>query len=304
MELRHLKFFVAVATEGSFSKAAHLLHTSQPSLGRQIGDFELHVGVPLLVRDSRGCVLTPAGHAMLEQARIILSQVETAKQVARQAALSEKQSLTIGFISGYELEWFPKVIEMFRPELETVEIAVQSRMAPELTQALVSGEIDVALLRVDIRPSDLVFEPLFTEPLLAVMPVNHRLASSSVLDAKSFDDELMISMAKRTSPTLRRLSDNYLAHSSVTVRRGPEAENLTMAVGLVLSEQAVCLMPRYVERLLPPTMTFRHLREPAPTIEMFVGYSRLRSNPLLETFLSRVHAVGKAYEAEISKSPD
>jgi LysR family transcriptional regulator, hca operon transcriptional activator len=304
MELRHLKFFVAVATEGSFSKAAHLLHTSQPSLGRQISDLELHVGVQLLVRDSRGCELTAAGHAMLEQARIILSQVETAKQVARQAAQSEKQSLTIGFISGYELEWFPKVIEMFRPELESVEIAVQSRMSPELTQALVSGEIDVALLRVETRSNDLVFRPLFTEPLVALMPVDHRLASSSILDAKSFAGEFMIGMAKRTSPTLRRLADNYLAESSVTVRRGPEAENLTMAVGLVLSEQAVCLMPRYVERLLPPTMTIRHLREPVPTVEMFVGYSKLRSNPLLERFLSRIHTVGDAYTVAISQRPD
>src|ERR1700692_2865610 len=99
MELRHLKYLIAIAEEGSLTNAArNRLHTSQPSLGRQIKNLELEIGVPLLLRDPRGIILTAAGQALLDHSRVILSQVETAKTAARRAAQSEKQSLTIGFI--------------------------------------------------------------------------------------------------------------------------------------------------------------------------------------------------------------
>src|SRR5260370_16080988 len=103
MDVRQLKYFVAIAEEGSVSGAANRLHTSQPSLGRQIKDLELEIGVPLLIRDTRGCVLTIARQDFLEQSRLILSQVEVAQEAARRAAQSQKQSLTVGFISGDEM---------------------------------------------------------------------------------------------------------------------------------------------------------------------------------------------------------
>jgi LysR family hca operon transcriptional activator len=288
--LRHLKYFVAIAEEGSLTNAAkNRLHTSQPSLGRQIRDLELEVGVPLLLRDTRGIVLTAAGHALLEHSRVILSQVEAAKLAARRAAQSEKQSITIGFISGYELELFPRVIEIFRDELHRIELTIQSRMPPELTQALIAGELDVALLREDRTHDDLIFEHLFTESLIAILPADHPLASRSVLEASDLTDTLFVSMSKRTSPTLRQRIDNYLDRSGVTLLRGPEAENLTMAVALVISNQAICMLPRYAKRLLPPALVARSFKQPAPTIEMAIGYSKFRTNPLLKSFLSRIH---------------
>ncbi len=289
MDVRQLKYFVAIAEEGSVSGAANRLHTSQPSLGRQIKDLELEIGVPLLIRDTRGCVLTIAGQALLEQSRIILSQVEVAKEAARRAAQSEKQSLTVGFISGYEMEWFPKIIEIFRPQLDKIQLTIQSRMSPDLTQALIAGEIDVALLRADPRHKDLTYEPLFTEPLGALLPAKHRLASRSVLDPKELMGELMISMSKRTGPTLRRLVDEYLSRSGVAFRRGTEAENLMSAIALVLSEHAICLMPSYSKRLLSSSTVWRPLKEPVPIIEMSIGYRNFRTTPMLQLFLSKIH---------------
>jgi LysR family transcriptional regulator, hca operon transcriptional activator len=289
MELRQLKYFVAIAEEGSVSAAADRLHTSQPSLGRQIRDLELEIGVPLLIRNTRGCVLTIAGQALLEQSRVILSQAEVAKEAARRAAQSEKQSLTVGFITGYEMEWFPKVIEIFRAQLDEIQLTVQSRMSPDLTQALLAGEIDVALLRADPKHKDLSYEPLFTEPLVAILPARHRLASRSVLDPTELTGELMISMSKRTGPTLRRKVDEYLGRSGVTFGQGTEAENLMSAVALVLSENAICIMPRYAKRLLPSSTVWRPLKAPVPVIEMSIGYRTLRTTPMLQLFLSKIH---------------
>ena len=108
MELRHLRYFVAIAEEGSFTQAAEKrLHTAQPSLSRQIRDLETELGVTLLIRGARGIELTPAGKVFLDHARMVFLQVEAATEAARRAAVPPKTSFTIGFLSGYEVDWLP-----------------------------------------------------------------------------------------------------------------------------------------------------------------------------------------------------
>src|ERR1700740_369693 len=127
MELRHLRFFIAVAEEGSLTlAAAKRLHTAQPSLSRQIRDLEYEVGVALMNRSVHGVELTPAGRAFLDHARLALTQAEAAAEAARRAAPPSKQVLAMGFTTGQEVDWLPRATSLLRHELSSLEIRVSS----------------------------------------------------------------------------------------------------------------------------------------------------------------------------------
>ena len=144
MELRHLRYFVAVAEEGSLTVAAERrLHTSQPSLSRQIRDLEDEVGAQLMVRGARGIELTAAGRVFLDHARLALAQVDAAGEGARRAAEPAKQSFALGFLTGQEIDWLPEAMRLLRDELPNLEITISSQYSPELAEALVRGKLDV-----------------------------------------------------------------------------------------------------------------------------------------------------------------
>ena len=155
MELRHLRYFVAVAEEGSLTVAAQKrLHTAQPSLSRQIRDLEYEVGVPLLTRSVHGVVLTAAGRAFLDHARLALTQAEAATQAARRAAQPAKPAFAIGFLTGQEVEWLPYATNLLRDELLNIEIRVSSDHSTMLADELQRGKLDVAFMRrIDIARS-------------------------------------------------------------------------------------------------------------------------------------------------------
>src|SRR6266571_5466986 len=148
MELRHLRYFVAVAEAGSLTVAAERkLHTSQPSLSRQIRDLEDEVGARLLTRRARGIELTPAGRAFLDHARGVLSQVDAAAAAARRVAHPAKPCFTIGFLTGHELTWMPEALRILRDELPNIDVMISSQYSPQLADAIVNGTVDAAFLR-------------------------------------------------------------------------------------------------------------------------------------------------------------
>src|ERR1700681_4506755 len=133
IELRHLRYFVAVAEAGSLTVAAQRkLFTSQPSLSRQIRDLEDQVGVELLTRSARGVELTPAGRAFLDHARLALAQVDAAREAARRAAQPEKQTFALGFLTGEEMDWLPEAMRILLDELPNIEVTVSRRYSPDL----------------------------------------------------------------------------------------------------------------------------------------------------------------------------
>ena len=134
MDLRHLRYFIAVAEEGSLTNAAdRRLHTAQPSLSRQIRDLELEVGVKLLERGARGTTLTDAGRVFLDHARLALLQVEAAGDAARRAAQPEKAAFVIGFLTGHEVVWLPEALRILREEEQNIEVTLSSQSSPDLS---------------------------------------------------------------------------------------------------------------------------------------------------------------------------
>src|ERR1700726_4221735 len=165
MELRHLRYFVAVAEAGSLTVAARMLHTSQPSLSRQIRNLEDEVGVQLLTRRARGIELTPAGRAFLEHARSVLSQVEAATEAARRVAHPAKPCFSMGFLTGHESTWMPEALRILRDELPNIDVMISSQYSPPLANALLKGTLDAAFLRREQGFPELAFRLLPTEPL-------------------------------------------------------------------------------------------------------------------------------------------
>ena len=150
MELRHLRYFVAVAEEGSLTLAAERrLHTSQPSLSRQIRDLEYEVRADLLTRGARGIELTAAGRAFLDHARLALAQVDAAGEAARRAAQPARKTFAIGFQTGHEMNWLPEAMHVLRDELHNIQVTISSNYSPDLAEALARGRLDVAFLRVE-----------------------------------------------------------------------------------------------------------------------------------------------------------
>src|SRR6266446_5046155 len=287
MELRHLRYFVAVVEEGSLTTAAELrLHTSQPSLSRQIRDLEYEVGVQLMNRSAHGIQLTDAGKAFLDHARLALAQVDAAVEVSRRAAQPGKKTFAIGFQTGHEMNWLPRAMHVLRDELKNLDITVSSDYSPDLAEALVRGRLDVAFLRVE-PTFDLGYEVVDHEPLIVLMPSDHRLISREAVHPQEFVGEIFIGGSNKAG-VLRAVTEDYLRRSGVDIKLDHGVDNMAMAMSLVASTRGLALMPAYAKNLLPSSVVSRPLEGEQPTIDLAVGYSKANTSPILKLFLSRL----------------
>jgi LysR family transcriptional regulator, hca operon transcriptional activator len=288
MELRHLRYFVAVAEAGSLTVAAQRrLHTSQPSLSRQIRELEDEVGAQLLTRRARGIDLTPAGRAFLEHARVVLSQVEAAGEAARRAAHPARPCFTMGFLTGHELTWMPEALRILRDELPNIDVMISSQYSPGLATALVKGTIDAAFLRREQGVPELAFRVLVKEPLLVILPNDHRLAARKAIRPQDLVGETFVTVSD-TAPVLRVVIDEYLKRSGTNIRPAHEADHLAMGMSLIASTRGVGLLPAYAQNFLPSSVTSRPLKGDAPTIELVLGYKKSNESPILKLLLSRL----------------
>jgi len=288
MELRHLRYFVAVAEEKSITVAAtRRLRTAQPSLSRQLRELETEVGAMLMTRSARGIELTAAGKVFLDHARLALAQVEAAASAARRAAHPEQRTLALGFLSGCEPEWLPGVMHVLREELPRIEVTISSKHSPQLADGLATGKLDAAFLRPEERYPDLVYKVLVREPLIVILPSDHRLASRKAIGLKDLARETFIGMADQ-APVLRSIIEDYIRRSGVDLQPTHRVEYLSMAMSLVASTRGVALLPDFARNFLTRSVVSLPLAGEAPSIDLVLGYHKANNSPLLKTFLSRV----------------
>jgi LysR family transcriptional regulator, hca operon transcriptional activator len=287
MELRHLRYFVAVAEEGSLLNAAQRrLNTSQPSLSRQIRDLESEIGVTLFERQARGVVLTPAGRVFLDHARLALLQVEAAIDGAQRAAQPKRPLLSIGFLVGLEVTWLPHLLRIIREEAPETEVTLSSLSSPELALALMRGKLDMAFLRPEKQSLGVSFKLLAKEPLIAVLPAGHPLAARRKIQPENLAREIYVSSA-RTSPVLQSVIEDYASSVGITLKPRYEGENISSAMSLVASTGGVTLVPLYAQNMLPPNVVARALEGEPPTVDLTLGYAEANASPLLRRLLAR-----------------
>jgi len=288
MEIRHLRYFVAVAEAGSLTVAAEQrLHTSQPSLSRQIRDLEDEVGARLLTRRPRGIELTPAGRAFLDHVRLVLSQVEAAAAAARRVAHPGKPCFSMGFLTGHELMWMPEALRILRDELPNIDVMISSQYSPQLANALSKGTVDAAFLRRERGVPELAFRLLVKEPLMVVLPSDHRLAALKAISPSDLGGETFVTVSD-TAPVLRVVIDNYLKRSGINITPAHEVDHLAMGMSLIASTRGVGLLPAYAQNFLPSSVTSRPLKGDTPTIELVLGYKKSNESPILKLLLSRL----------------
>jgi LysR family transcriptional regulator, hca operon transcriptional activator len=287
MELRHLRYFVAVAEEGSLTLAARKrLHTAQPSLSRQIRDLEDEVGVQLLSRSARGIELTGAGRAFLDHARLALTQTEAAIEAARRAAQPIKPIFSMGFLTGQEVDWLPHAPGILGDELPNIEIRVSSGFSTNLADDLQRGKLDVAFLRTEPKP-DLRYQLVRKEPLTVILPSDHALAGNQAIDPHDLSGQTFIGISD-VAPVLRAAIRDYLKRSGVEIVPTVEVDNFAMAISLVTSTRGLALLPASIDGYLPWSITSRPLAGERPTVDLVLGYHKANTSPILKKFLSRI----------------
>jgi LysR family transcriptional regulator, hca operon transcriptional activator len=295
LELRHLRYFVAVAEARSLKlAAAEKLHTTQPSLSRQIRDLENEVGTPLFVRGARGVDLTPAGRVFLDHARVMLSQAEVAVQSARQIAYPAKPSFALGFMIGHDNTWLPESLKLLRDVLPNIHLVISTQNSPQLAAALLHGGIDLAFLRMEDGSSDLDFRTLVEESFEVFLPSNHPLAAKETVSLAEIAEETFISVSGTAlsisgkQPALRRAIDRFLNESGIEIKPSHEVDNLGGIMSLIVSTGGIALLPRYAKTFLPDAVTTPPLEGTGPKIDLSVGYRKANPSPILKQFLSRV----------------
>jgi LysR family hca operon transcriptional activator len=243
--------------------------------------------VQLLTRSARGVELTAAGRVFLDHARLALAQVESASEAARRVARPAKPLFALGFLTGQEMDWLPEAMRILRDELPNIEVTVSSQYSPELAAALSRGRLDLAFLRREAKTPDLEFKTVTKDPLVVVLPSDHRLAARASISPREFVEEIFIAVSN-TAPALRLVIDDYLKRSNLDITPAHEVDNLAMAMSLVASTRGVALLPAYAQNFLPRSVTSRPIEGEVPTIDLVVGYSKSNTSPILKLFLSRI----------------
>jgi DNA-binding transcriptional LysR family regulator len=282
VELRHLRYFVAVAEERHFGRAAARLHIAQPPLSQQIRRFEAELGEPLLYRTTRSVELAPAGEVLLEQGREILAAVDAAIDDARRAARGEYGRLAIGFTGSCTYAMLPALAAAMRQELPGVVLDLQGELlTPAQVARLVDGTLDLGLLRPPVHDRGLSTEVLQSEPLLAVLPDSHPLAESEAIALELLEGEPFITYPSHFRSVVHdAVEDACAAHGFEPVAAHEVSETATL-VSFVAAGLGVSLVPASVRNMTVQGAVYRPLVRDTTRVELAVAWRRGDDRPVL-----------------------
>jgi DNA-binding transcriptional LysR family regulator len=281
MDVRHLRYFVAVAEERHFGRAAQRLHMAQPPLSQQIRQLEADLGVTLLERTTRKVELTEAGATYLDHARQILAALDDAARHARLVAAGSVGHLTIGCVGSATASLLPGLSRRLAAELPGVEFAFRGEMlVPDQTEALRTGSIDIALLRPPVTDRTLAVELLREDRLVLAAPTDHPLAARTAIDiADLADTDLIVHSADRQA-VMYGVVQRLLRDAGVRPRIRSQAGETSTLVTLVAGGLGVAIVPEPVSALSLDGVVYRPLH-PTATIALSLAHRAAGSEPHL-----------------------
>jgi DNA-binding transcriptional LysR family regulator len=294
VELRQLRYFVAVAEERHFGRAAKRLRLSQPPLSAQIKGLEEELGVKLFQRSTRQVALTDAGRTFLERAEGILEAIEEAKEAAKGADEGVRGRLEIGFISSATLGLLPPAIRLFRERFGGVEIELRELTSAQQIDALYAGEIRVGLVRLPLRAPGLRFEPLQEESFVVALPSGHPLEALESVPLEAMVDQPLIFFTRQLMPSLHAQIVELFQRVGAFPNVVQHAVHLQTIVGLVASDVGLAILPEPAERLSREGVVYRSLD--APDATSWVGLARVEGDGslLVENFVRTVREVSES----------
>jgi DNA-binding transcriptional LysR family regulator len=273
MDLRRLRYFVAVAEDLHFTKAAARLNVAQPALSQAIRRLEAELGVELLQRNRREVKLTFAGSVLLEDARKLLSDGELAASRARAAKDGVIGLLRLGYIDAAVYELMPRLLKRFRSKLPGVTISLFSTPNMEIVHALEAGELDVGILRPPAAGSSLSFEVLDEDELMLAIPASHPLSRCEVVDLSSIREIDVIMAQRPLAPDTYDLIAGLYRESGVEIEVVAHVSTMQAMVSLVGGEMGVAIVPRRVVRWGDDHVVFRPIVPSPPPLRLVVGWS-------------------------------
>ena len=286
MELRHLRYFVTVAEELHFGRAALRLSIVQPSLSQQIRQLEDELGFPLLYRTKRYVELTDAGKVFLVEARHVLAQVQEAKRAAQRAYRGEVGRLVIGYISSSTYDLLPVMLRVYRERFPAVDVALRELTTPEQLRALEEENIQVGLLRLPISAPLLNVEVVRREPIVCVLPEQHPLAIHERIEASLLANEPFVLQASQRGAGYYAQLMNLCLASGFSPNVIQEVTEMHTIVSLVAAGMGVSLVPLSSQNIRSQGVVYREL-EGTPTLtEMAVAWRRDAHSSLVQNFLS------------------
>ena len=287
LELRQLRYFVAVAEELHFGRAARRLHMTQPPLSQTILALEELLGAPLFVRSRREVSLAPAGLALLPEARRMLAQAQQLPELARRAAQGEAGRLVLAFVSSADYSVLPPFLRAYRAAFPQVKISLREATSDMQLDQLLHGRIDAGLLIAPLSDRariDLDYLPVLSEPLILAAP-SGSLEGAAPVRLKALPPLPLIIFPRAIAPALHDTILGVFRAAGVTPEIGQEAIQMQTIVGLVSAGMGIALVPQSVSNLMRPGVEYRSLADPAPLVETGLAWRRDNTSPVLQGFL-------------------
>lgn len=264
MELRHVRYFVAVAETLNLRKAAERLHISPPPLTVQIRDLEAEIGTELLARKSKGqrLELTDAGRVFLEHARRMLALADESVISARRAASGSLGRLCIGYNPVAELSVLPRLVPALTTRWPGVEIVWHSMKTPQQVEALARGKLDLGFICPPVPEDGFDLQPLAQQPFIAVLPANHRLASATIIAWRALSEEPLILYSSALDPHSFSQIEQRFIQAGAVMRVVCELESSLSMIAVVAAGAGSCIVPEYVRNFCGEGVVCKPLAPP------------------------------------------
>jgi DNA-binding transcriptional LysR family regulator len=289
IELRQLRYFIAVAEESHFGRAAVRLHMTQPPLSQTIQSLEAVLGTPLFARTKRSVALTPAGIALLPEARRILQQASALPDLARRAASGESGLLSLSFVSSADYSVLPPLLREFRERYPLVQIDLREATTDVQLEDLMQGRIDAGLLIPPLHDkarAELDYVTVLSEPLILAVPQGLKaLRGKKSVSLKAVADMPLIIFPRRIAPAFHDAIVGCFRDAGLTPRIGQEAIQMQTIVGLVSAGMGIALVPQSVSNLKRPGVEYKPLSNKTVSVETGLAWRRDNLSPVLRTFL-------------------
>ncbi|AWV85338.1 DNA-binding transcriptional regulator HcaR [Acinetobacter radioresistens] len=299
MELRHLRYFITVAEELNFSKAALKLYTAQPSLSQQIKDLEEDVGVKLLHRTKRKVELTEEGAVFLEQARLTLAQADKAVAMARQVSKAKQQMLRIGFVPVAEMKVFPYVLPNLRVQNPDLKIELLSLNNNEQMRLIKKGELDITFTRQNFQNDEIESQFVLREPLIFILPKDHPLTKYERIPVKALDGIDFIIPAAEESLTLHNLILDFAKQNGIEFNIIQKADNILFNINSIGIGLGCTILPGYIAPLMMENTVIRPLSVELPFLDLYVSY---RKDTALVTAHKFIELLTKVFYLDINRN--
>lgn len=292
MELRHVRYFVAVAEEKSFTRAAERLMIAQPPLSQQIRKLEGELGVELFTRTTRSVDLTHAGRVFYERALVILARSDEAIVDARKAAQGQLGKLSLGFTGTATYELLPAIVRAYQDRNPDVALDLHSEMlTPPQVNGLLEGRLDVGLLRPPVRASGLVVEVVRDDPLGVLMPTQHPLAGARTISLASLADEAFISYPTNPPSSVYSVALEACRRAGFVPKVRQEVTETASLLAMVAAGLGIAFVPESVRQLRIDGATFRRMESPQVAVQLALAYREGEVSPVVRRFLETARAV-------------